>query len=682
MSSLRAFVCLTALMLLGTTFANPAAAEVGWPPVNPLLERHSNFFEPARIYDIQTDAYSKSQMPAGLSYKAYMAVGYDLANTILILGPTQEIIVVDTLGDEDTVHEVLAEFRKQGYLPQGKLPIKAIIYTHNHIDHTAGVRAFLAEADRPACPPERQEDAGSDAPFDADAAAPRCVTVIGQEQIVAGVTNTATVIGTMINTRSAYMYGNFLIPNGVVNDGIGPQVNSGTAGFRLPSRTFSDKLQLRAAGINMELIYVPSETDDELAVFLPDRLNGGSGTGEAGLLLSAEVIQGPSFPNLYSLRGTSYRNPAQWFRSVDVLRRYDSWCMLPAHGTPLCGRPNIQKVLRNFRDAIQFTHDQAIRWMNKGYTMEELPHQIAMPEYLIEDLADVVPAKPVDTDPKDYLRAFYGSVSQAVRELYFGYLGWYQGDPVALAPTPGPESARRMVALMGGSEKVLAQARTAVESGAMAEQQWGAELATLVLRAEPDNPRAKEVKAQAYDLLAAPQTNPNWRNWYITSARELRGLTPKKAIQGGLTSPGIVAALPAGTWVNSWTMRLQAEKTMPATPTGQGVEMSLGFWFPAPDQNQGGQGYVLNLRGAVAEFIETGSSEEAVRQADVAISLPEEVLRQIIDAEGGDGSAQETLSQAVADQRVRLLKGTPAQVRQFFSYFDPKPTSIQSLSNR
>ena len=144
MSSLRALVCLTALMLLGTVFTAPAAAEAGWPPVNPLLERHSNFFEPARIYDIQTDAYSKSQMPAGLSYKAYVAVGYDLANTILILGPANEIVVVDTLGDEDTVHEVLAEFRKQGYLPQGKLPTKAIRYTHNHIDHTAGVRAFLA----------------------------------------------------------------------------------------------------------------------------------------------------------------------------------------------------------------------------------------------------------------------------------------------------------------------------------------------------------------------------------------------------------------------------------------------------------------------------------------------------------------------------------------------------------
>lgn len=697
MSTQKAFVCLAVLALLVLAPAAPAGA-VGWPPVNPLLERHSHWFEPIRIYDTQQDAYSKAHLPAGLSYKSYTAVGYNLANTILLVGPTGEIVVVDTLGDVGTAQQVLADAKKLGYLkagPDDKLPIKAIIYTHNHIDHTAGVEAFLQAADRPACPPEKKADQGNDTPFDADKEAPRCVTILGQENIVDSIANTATVIGTMINVRSAYMYGSFLYDpqtktSGVVNDGIGPEVVEGTSGFHMPSRTFSNELDFAAAGIRMKIVYVPSETDDELAVFIPDRLNttgaqaaAARGPGDGpGLLLSAEVIQGPSFPNLYSLRGTSYRNPAQWFRSVDILRKWDSWCMLPAHGTPLCGQKNVQKVLRNFRDAIQFTHDQAIRYMNKGYVIEELPLQIKMPEYLIEDLADVVPAKPTDTDPKDYLRSFYGSVSQAVRELYFGYLGWYQGDPVALAPTPGPEAAKRLVAMMGGSGTVLDQAQKAVESGAMDEQQWAAELASIVLRTEADNDRAKEIKAKAYELLAVPQTNPNWRNWYLTSSRELRGLTPRKAIEGGLTSPDIVASLPAGIWVNSWTMRLQAEKTMPATPTEKGVQMSFGFWFPAPNQGYGDEGYVLNLRGAIAEFIETGSSRDELMQADVAISLPKDVLDQLIKADTGDTSVQDTLTQAIGDKRVQLLKGTPQQVQQFFSYFDPKPTTIPSLSDR
>jgi hypothetical protein len=146
-------------------------------------------------------------------------------------------------------------------------------------------------------------------------------------------------------------------------------------------------------------------------------------------LLSAEVIQGPSYPNLYSLRGTSYRNPADWFRSVDKLRAFDSWCMIPSHGPPLCEPDNIQRLLRNFRDAIQFTHDQTIRFINKGYTLDELAPKIeelyltkGEHEKIMNDLALVKPIQNVNgqhvVDPKDYLRPFYGSVPQSVREIY------------------------------------------------------------------------------------------------------------------------------------------------------------------------------------------------------------------------------------------------------------------------
>jgi linear primary-alkylsulfatase len=160
--------------------------------------------------------------------------------------------------------------------------------------------------------------------------------------VVESVVNTGTVVGEMINSRSSYMYGNWIGVNRI-NDGIGPEVLEGKASFQMPSRTFTDELLFSAAGINMKLVYVPSETDDEIVAFLPDGMNltypsrqvpasapDEDGWGGPGMLLSAEVIQGPSFPNLYSLRGTSYRNPAQWFRSVDKLREFDSWSMVPA----------------------------------------------------------------------------------------------------------------------------------------------------------------------------------------------------------------------------------------------------------------------------------------------------------------------------------------------------------------
>ena len=503
--------------------------------------------------------------------------------------------------------------------------------------------------------------------------------VIGQANIVDAVINTGTIVGTIINQRSAYMYGFYLLPDGIINDGIGPKVNAGTSGFYQPSRTFTNQLRVKAGGLWMELVYVPSETNDELAVFIPDKLNRAEGNASAtdennwkgpGLLLSAEVIQGPSFPNLYSLRGTSYRSPAAWFRSVDKLRTYDAWCMLPSHGTPLCGRDNIQTVLRNFRDAVQYTHDQTVRHLNKGVTIEELPQHVVMPQYLIEDLSTVQTAKPPEiTDPRDYLTFFYGSVPQAVREIYFGYLGWFEGDPVALDPLPPAEGAARMVALMGGASRVTSEANASLKKGTMKDVQWAAELATLVLRADSANAEAKKIKALAYRQLAPPQTNPNWRNWYLSSERELAGLIPKVAIPGGLTSREIVVNLPYSAWVNQWTMRLKAEDTI-----ARDVRRSLGIRIT--DANEG---YQLRIRKAVCELIETDPGA-----ADLVLTMSSAAIKQLIMADRANHPADflATLTKLIDDGTIQTRGGGAKEARAFFEHFDHAPDRAIPLSLR
>lgn len=692
MSRLLLVFSLVLSLSLAAQPADPDCNRPGRPPVNPKLCKHSNFFEPAQVWDIQKDARISKYKPAGLKYDVYLPVGYDLANTIVLVNrATQEVAIVDTLGDFGTSEKVIGELATQRILKSAtKVPFRTLIYTHNHIDHTGGVQGFLAAAKDKPCNPENPSKAGRDGVYDADAEDPDCVSVIGQAEIVNAVINTGTVVGTIINQRSSYMYGSYLLPDGIINDGIGPQVNPGKAGFRMPSRTFTNNLRVRAAGLWMELVYVPSETNDELMVFLPDALNradsyaspadAASWKGK-GLLLSAEVIQGPSFPNLYSLRGTSYRNPATWFRSVDVLRRYDSWCMLPSHGTPLCGQDNIQTVLRNFRDAIQYTHDQTVRYLNKGMTMEELPQYVQMPQYLIDDLAPVQTAKPPEiTDPRDYLTFFYGSVPQAVREIYFGYLGWYQGDPVALAPLPPVETATRTVALMGGPEKVNAEAAKALASGTMGEQQWAAQLTALVLQADPANAEAKKTKAAAYRALASPQTNPNWRNWYISSERELNGIIPKAAINGGLTSRDIVINLPAAAWINEWTMRLKADATMQ-----NNVHSNLGIWIDPPNNGFGAEGFVLRIRRAVCEFYEAGNDRAAVDAgAKLVLAMDRDTLNELIlaDRVNAPASFTEALTKLIADKRIRVTGGTAKDAVAFFGHFDPAPTEAIRLSGK
>ena len=61
-----------------------------------------------------------------------MAVGYAIANSILIEAP-EGAIIVDTTESVDAAREIYAAFRNIT-----KLPIKAIMYTHFHADHFHG----------------------------------------------------------------------------------------------------------------------------------------------------------------------------------------------------------------------------------------------------------------------------------------------------------------------------------------------------------------------------------------------------------------------------------------------------------------------------------------------------------------------------------------------------------------
>ena len=72
----------------------------------------------------------------------YVAVGYSMANVTLILGDGG-VIIVDTTSTLDDAQAVKAAFAKIS-----NAPVRAIIYTHSHPDHTGGASVF-AGADRP-----------------------------------------------------------------------------------------------------------------------------------------------------------------------------------------------------------------------------------------------------------------------------------------------------------------------------------------------------------------------------------------------------------------------------------------------------------------------------------------------------------------------------------------------------
>ena len=118
----------------------------------------------------------------------HVAVGFALANAIMIEGKNSNIII-DTTGTVETAREV-----KELFNSINSNPIEAIIYTHNHADHTYGATVFAED---------------STEIYAHDSTEKYLSRVIG-------------ILRPIISSRSSRMFGNVLPSDEVENNGIGP----------------------------------------------------------------------------------------------------------------------------------------------------------------------------------------------------------------------------------------------------------------------------------------------------------------------------------------------------------------------------------------------------------------------------------------------------------------------------
>lgn len=451
----------TAAVLL--SLALPLASQAALPEeqitasINPELAEHTKHFA-QKVYQVAGNVYS--------------AVGWQLGNVAMIEAP-QGLIIIDTGEAVSESRKIMAEFRKIS-----DKPVRAVVYTHFHPDHINGVKAFVTE---------EQVCSGE-------------VQIIAHETLLANVVAQGALVGPILSVRSGYSSGYSFgagLPDSdheQMNAGIGPLAKVEASTFIAPTLTFKDKLDTRIAGLDLQFLHVPSEAPDEITVYLPDNR----------VLISAEVEQGPTLPNIHTLRGTMFRDPVVWVESLDKLRTYKAEHMVPLHGRPVSGQDKVEEVLRMTRDGIASIHDQSVRWMNKGLTPDELVEKVKLPPHL----AGYTP----------YLREYYGTVKHSVRQIYNGYLGWFQGDPVSLDPLPPKDKAERLIALMGGREKLLLAAGEAYLKG---DYQWAAELSSFAIQIDNEDKLARDIKARRFRKLGYASMNINWRNWYLMSAMEL-----------------------------------------------------------------------------------------------------------------------------------------------------------------
>lgn len=529
----------------------------------------------------------------------YMIYGYGITAPVVFVGD-EGLVVVDP--GESTAHgaETYRVFRDVTGID---LPVVGVVYTHNHIDHVAGVRGWTND-----------EDVASGK-----------TKIYAHDTLVDAVANWSSNVGAILGQRTSYTGGSFLDVgvHGSINTALGSQFQVGAIGFMLPTDTFSDVLDISIPGLRMELHYVPSETDDEIVVWLPDQK----------VVHAAEVLQGENFPNMHTIRGTKPRDASVWYTGIDQLRGFEAELMVNAHGRPVEGKEAVEDVLVSYRDAIQYVHDQSVRAINLGMRPFEMIEFVKLPPHLADH---------------PWLGEFYGTVSHSVQQQYSNYIGFFHADPWQLEPMQYDRRAEETVRLMGGRDAVLRAAEEYVESG---DFTFAAEILTHVITMNVDDSEAKALKAEAYRRWGYEQININWRNWAMTAAGELEG-TLDLEVGADFTSPDVLSVLPAINIMSMMTVRLKAEETL---DKHFAVNLRL---------TDTGEDFSFEIRRGIVQ-LHTKILDNATTQVELSRAFLNRMLL--------EGPA--AMEEGAQTGEIVIAKGDMASLSEFLGYFETPKTS-------
>lgn len=559
--------------------------------VNPSLWRHARLNAEMGLFKV-TDGI-------------YQLRGFDIANITLIEGKTGWI-VVDALTSRESAAAAMAFARQQ----LGDKPVTALVFTHSHIDHFGGALGIVSPKD----------------------VADRHVPVVASNGFMEEATSENVMVGTAMGRRSSYQFGRDLprSAKGNVDTGLGKNVVYGTFGILTPTKLITQATEeLVLDGVRFVFHNVPgAEAPAEMTFSIPEMKAYGGAENLA-----------QTMHNLLPVRGAKVRDALRWSSYMDqALDQMDGIeVYFGQHNWPVWGHDRITQFIKTHRDVYKYTHDQTVRLINAGLTPREIADTIKLPKSLSAHFG---------------ARGYYGDLRHNVKAVYQFYLGAYDGNPANLDPLPPQESAKRYLALIGGSDKAVAAAQTAYDKG---DYRWAAELLNHAVFGDPANKTAKELLAKTYEQMGYAAEAATWRNSYLTAAAELRNGPPTK----GISRAGFIEMLsqtPIERFLEAMAGGLDG-------PAAEGKDLKINLVLSDTKES-----FVLWIENAVLHFRKAAPASDA----NATLTLTKPIFIKMM---AGTAGVKDTL---LSDDLQ--IGGSKIDLVRFFGLIDKAPGTFAIVS--
>jgi alkyl sulfatase BDS1-like metallo-beta-lactamase superfamily hydrolase len=256
----------------------------------------------------------------------YMAIGS--SNSYLVNTPAGSVVI-------DTSNPQSAAKHLELLRAVSKAPVKYIILTHAHWDHTGGVALW--------------KQAGTH--------------VIAQRNQV-DFLNYQKRLNNFYSFRDTTQFGHAYPTDAQWAGNFGAKP--------LADILFDDKYEFTLGGLKFEIYSTPGETPDQLTVWIP----------QLKAAFIGDNYNPKSFPAIYTLRGTRPRWALDWVGSLKRDLDLKPEVLLLGHGMPLRGNAEIAKQLTKHCDAILYVHDAVVKGMNDGKDVFTLMKEIHLPRDL------------------------------------------------------------------------------------------------------------------------------------------------------------------------------------------------------------------------------------------------------------------------------------------------------------